>query len=87
MLTEFFDWDPIVLVHLEALNKEETSFDMDGLILGGKFVATIVDFRDQVLHLITMERCHSNKHLVEHNTERPCVNLDTVASLLEELRA
>ena len=34
-----------------------------------------------------MEGCQTDKHLVEHDAERPSVHLLTIAALLEQLRA
>lgn len=86
MLSQLFDWDPIILVHLQTLHHEETRLDARWLIKV-YLIATIVDFGDQVFHLKTMEWCDADKHLIKHYTKRPCIDFRTIASLFEQLRA
>ena len=55
---------------------------MNWLILrNGKFVAAIIDFRDQILHLKAVERGQTDKHLIEHDTQSPCVYFLAVTAL------
>ena len=87
MLAELLDWYPIIFVHLQTLDEEEASLDTDKFPLSGELVATIVDFGDQIFHLIAMERCDANHHFIQHDSECPSVYLHTVTSLFEQLRA
>ena len=48
------------------------SFDEDMSSL--QLVAAFVHFGNQVLHLVTVKGCHTDKFLVEHGTECPCVD-------------
>ena len=85
MLTELLHWYSIVLVHLETLNEEEASLYLDWFTLCRQLVATIVNLGYQVFHLKTMERCHSNHHFIEHDSQCPSVHFDTVATLFQQL--
>ena len=87
MLLQLFDRNPIIFVHLHALDHEETSLHVHWLSSRRKFVATIINLGNQVLHFEAMEGRNANKHLVEHDSERPGIHLDTIAALFQQLRA
>ena len=84
VLCQLFDWYTVVLVHLQTLNHEEACLDA-GWLLQADLVATVIDLRDQILHLKTMERRHTDKHLVQHDAQGPRVYLCAVATLLKKL--
>ena len=88
MVAELLDGHPVPLTHREAVNHEEARFNVDGLAFSHrKFVAPVVNLRDQVFHLEAVERSQADQHLVEHYAQRPCVYFLAVAALFEELGA
>ena len=83
MPLQLLDRYPIIFVHLHALHHEQTSLDVYRLSCRRKFVATIVNLSNQVLHFEAVKGCNANKHLVEHNSKCPGIHLGTVAALFQ----
>jgi len=86
VFSQLFDWNPIVLVHLKALNHEQAGFDTCW-ICKADFVAAVINFCHQIFHLKAVEWRDTNEHLVEHDTECPSVDFGAITALLEELGA
>ena len=84
MLGKLLDWNTSIFVHLEALDHEQACLNARWL-LKADLVATIVDLRNEILHLKTVERGDTDKHLVEHHTQRPGIDLCCVSTLLQQL--
>ena len=84
MLRKLLDWNTSIFVHLEALDHEQACLNARWL-LKADLVATIVDLRNEILHLKTVERGDTDKHLVEHHTQRPGIDLCCVSTLLQQL--
>ena len=86
MLCQLLNRDTVDFIHLQALDKEQARLDVDGLVHSRELVATIVDLCDQVFHLVTVERCDTDHHFVQHDTHCPRIDLLVIVTLLEELR-
>ena len=83
MLADLLNGDSITFLHLQLLDEEEARFDEDWLILSLKLVATVVELGDQVLHVVAVKGCHTDKHFVEHDTECPSVYHLAISALFQ----
>ena len=69
MMLKFVDRHSVCFNRLQALEKEETSLNLDRFfrLVESDSISTIIDLPYQLFHIITMEWSHAKDHLVQHD--------------------